>query len=274
MIDITDEEKAILDETIADSIENLTHQYTDDEIIDAINCIWKMAFDKNPKVTVCDSVVACRDKAIESGEEDLVEFWSHWGLSYAGIYEFALKIGTEVVDKEKAEAFINWVRRASFIIMNEDTVFVSKNPKELYHEDSALSNDSGPAIKFNDGISIWSINGVSVDEQIVMNPETLTIDQINNEPNEEIRRIMIDRYGSSKYLEGMGATITDGPIDNWIEGTKEYLFHTSRDEAYLLCVCPSTGKDFYLQVDPSVRTCQEAQAMLSNGLSSRIISAS
>jgi hypothetical protein len=273
MVDFTPEQEQLIDETIEHCLNNLTHQYTDEEIKETVKEMWQITFKKNPKVFICDSPIDCKNQSDQSGEENLIEFWSHWCLSYSSVYSFAMEIGVEL-DKEKANLFKNWAERCAFIIMNEDAIFVSRNPVDIHFEDGVLSNEDGYSVEFCDGWGIYSINGVNLSEQIVMNPETLTVQQINDEQNEEVRRIMIERYGSGKYLDEIGAKVIDGPVDNWIEGTKEYLFRTNKDEVYLLCVCPSTGKEFYLECPPDTATCQDAQSWLSGGLSARIISAS
>ena len=116
------------------------------------------------------------------------------------------------------------------------------------------------------------INGVLVDEQIVMRPETQTVEQISKEENAEIKRIRAERYGWNRYLSGINAERID-KRRNDIEGTREYLY-SADDMKILLCVCPSTAKVFSLEVDGSVTTCEQAQNYLSSGLSGRIISAS
>jgi hypothetical protein len=126
---------------------------------------------------------------------------------------------------------------------------------------------------FADGWGIYSINGVAVDEQVVMRPETQTIQQIRDEQNEEVRRIRIDRYGWENYLTEIGAELIN-ERRNDIEGTREYLFKTDDGMVALMCICPSTGKCFTLEVPPETTTCRAAQSWLSNGLSERVISAS
>ena len=106
-----------------------------------------------------------------------------------------------------------------------------------------------------------------------MRPETQTIKEIRNEDNEEVKRIRIERYSWQKYLNEINATLID-ERRNDIEGTREYLFKADDDMRALLCACPSTHKEFVLEVPPETETCEDAQAWLSNGLSRRIISAS
>jgi len=40
---------------------------------------------------------------------------------------------------------------------------------------------------------------------VVEAPETLTVEEITNEANAEVRRIMLDRYGAERYITDLGA---------------------------------------------------------------------
>jgi hypothetical protein len=135
-----------------------------------------------------------------------------------------------------------------------------------------LHNTSGPAIVYPDGWEIYAIGGVRVDEQVVVRPETQTMDQIRKERNAEVKRIRIERYGWSRYLDEINAVVLDQRLND-IEVTREVLMRSPEGETVLVCACPSTGKLFSLEVPPTISTCEEAQNFLSGGLSTRIVNA-
>jgi hypothetical protein len=152
-----------------------------------------------------------------------------------------------------------------------ETCVVSERPTEIHTRDGEhLHNDGGPAVRFRDGWSIWAINGVLVDEQVVLHPETQSIRQIRRERNAEVKRIRIERYGWERYLDEVGATVLDRRRND-IEATCETLLRTPDRERVLVCACPSTARIYALPVPPEVRTCKAAQAWLSSGLAGRII---
>ncbi len=134
------------------------------------------------------------------------------------------------------------------------------------------SNEEGPSHAWADGWRLWYINGVIVDEQIVMRPETQTIEQIDGEQNAEIRRIRIERYGWDKYLEAKEAEVIEHRY-NPIEGCDESLMKTN-DMTVLVCACPSTGRVYAMEVSPDCDSCQGAQDYLSNGKAKNLIGAS
>jgi hypothetical protein len=56
-----------------------------------------------------------------------------------------------------------------------------------------LHSRSGMALAFPDGWGVYCWHGVCVPEYVVMQPERITREQINAEPNERVREVMLDR---------------------------------------------------------------------------------
>jgi len=129
------------------------------------------------------------------------------------------------------------------------------------NNENLLHNDSGPSLSYKDGFNIWSLDGLRVDEQLVLHPETQTLKQIHEEQNEEIKRIRIERFGWNRYLEETNAKVVDSG-KNDIENTYEILARTPVG-LRLITFCPSTGRRYALSIgDSSVSTCAGAQQWL------------
>ena len=120
--------------------------------------------------------------------------------------------------------------------------------------------EDGPAIERVDGRNFWYVNDVEVTEQIVMWPETITLEQISEEKNAEVRSIMIERFGWLRYIQDSKANLLDSR-DNAIENTKEALFAAGELGNRLVVTCP-TGRVFVLGVPLSRKTCEAAQQWL------------
>ena len=146
----------------------------------------------------------------------------------------------------------------------EVALCVEKPIKQCINEQDQLHNDQGPAVLYEDGLALWLIDGLRVDEQIVMRPETQTIEQINREENQDIRSIRIERYGWVNYLMNTNSKVIDSR-HNTIENTQEALMQTPDGARRLLVTCP-TNRKFALGVPETVKTCEEAQLWLGNGL--------
>lgn len=144
-----------------------------------------------------------------------------------------------------------------------DTVNVfSERPLAIHKEQNRLHNEDGPAIEFRDGWKHWVIGGVTVDEQIVMRPETQTLAQIKGEDNAEVKRIRIERYGWDKYLKAVNAVLVEHSR-NEVEQTDEALMDADGMRV-LICACPSTARVYAMEVPTTVTTCLAAQQWLRN----------
>jgi hypothetical protein len=71
-------------------------------------------------------------------------------------------------------------------------------------ERNRLHNETGAAIAWLD-MNEYYWHGVSVSEDIILHPETITVERIENEANSEVRRVLVERYGEGRYLEDSGA---------------------------------------------------------------------
>lgn len=150
-----------------------------------------------------------------------------------------------------------------------------------------LHCEDGPAAAWDDGTKLWSINGIEVDEIIVMRPQDDKPDLILQDTNVERRALRIERHGWAEFLAAIGAKCVDFRR-NEVEGTTESLFSfamptnrfTPAPDMYtmimshldgfrrmiesqkrLLVTCP-TGRLFALGVPNEVMTCEQAQRWL------------
>jgi len=150
----------------------------------------------------------------------------------------------------------------------EDVVFIQERHCELHTNDQGeIHNENGPAISYPDGFCVWAINGKRVTEQIILKPETITIEQINSESDQDIRAIMIERFGWPKYLQETDAKCID-TNHNLIENSKEALYLSPFGNR-LVVTCP-TGRVFALGVPDQIKSCDEAQNWLGNSETEKI----
>jgi len=151
----------------------------------------------------------------------------------------------------------------------EAVICVEKPIEQNRNAEGQISSDTGPALLYEDGMALWLMDGMRVDEQIVMRPETQTIEQINREENQDLRAVRIERYGWVNYLMNTNSKVIDSR-KNDIEGTMEALMETPDGERRLLVTCP-TNRKFALGVPPTTKSCEDAQRWLHNGKDPRRI---
>lgn len=138
---------------------------------------------------------------------------------------------------------------------------LTNRPTHIYRDDRGrLHNASGLAIQYrttNWGLYAW--HGVRVPEQVILKPDTLTSQQILEESNAEIRRVMVERLGLDRFLSQAKAKVlhTD-------QAGKRVLHRIDwQNDEPIVAVqvqCPTTGQTYFLRVPPQIDRCDKAIA--------------
>jgi hypothetical protein len=225
-----------------------------------------------PKNDTTELVKATIKKYLEPHKEKIQQicdnvhsnyFYTYWLQGSLAFAEAAEYIGVEL-DQDAVKTLQDFGQVVGYLIPFGNVCFVSLNPTEIHWQDDVLHNESGPAILYRDGFSVWAIEGLQTDEQVVMRPETQTLDQINDEENIELKRIRISRYGWDRYMKESNAEVLDTRIitlpsgSTWMESLMEL-----EDMKVLFTYDPSTGRPYALEVDASeCATCEDAQRYL------------
>jgi len=105
--------------------------------------------------------------------------------------------------------------------------------------------------------------GVPVDRRIVFHPETITSNDILQERNAEVRRVMLERVGFERFMELANAEILDADLDKG--GERKLLRVAMQGDEAIVCVsfkCPSTGRRYVLRVPPATHTARAAVAWI------------
>jgi hypothetical protein len=98
--------------------------------------------------------------------------------------------------------------------MHADFCIVADRPEVLTVDNANRPhNEAGPFCRWRDGISLYAIHGVRVPAYIVERPDLITVARIQAETNEEVRRVMIERYGLSRYVRDAGFDVIDADTD-------------------------------------------------------------
>jgi len=184
-----------------------------------------------------------------------------WRGAWAAWYEGAAILGVEYED-DVYQTFRRRSQHCPVWLWCDHGIYILRHPTTI-HWNSArqLHNTSGPAVHYTDDFNLWSINGIAVDEQIVMRPETQTIKQLTNETNNDVLAIRIQRYGWDRYLDETHAVLLDSR-ENHVEGTLEALYTTTTHGLRFLATCP-TGQIVCLSIPADITTCNQACQWLS-----------
>ncbi len=131
--------------------------------------------------------------------------WALFPSYIAGAHDV---LGLQLPEYENYKAWEDCARHGGFRVMHKEFCMVSDFPAQLHKDaENRPHNDNGPSHEWRDGWKLYHIHGVRVPEIVVEHPEQITVEMIDTEKNAEVRRIMIERYGQSRYLLDAGAII-------------------------------------------------------------------
>lgn len=179
----------------------------------------------------------------------------------------------------------------------ESTVLLcGTRPVIKRNENGEMHCADGAAVSWPDGSGQYYLDGHALGNlghKIVQRPDLLTIDDINAEPNEEIKRLAIEKYGWGKYLDQIGATVVDRR-ENWVDNTIEALVSIRRpiqqqrwdhyerrnkiettylEQRKLILACRSTGRQYFLAVPEDTESCEAGQRWMAEGANTHALAA-
>jgi hypothetical protein len=142
-----------------------------------------------------------------------------------------------------------------------DYLIVTEKPTTMaLDEQGRFHSLSGPALAYADGWSLYRINGIAVPAVVVLEPEKISVAMIEKEPNVELRRIFIDRYGPQRYIRDCNAEA----IDTTEHGVL-YRKAIEGDEPLVMVKVVNASaepdgsrKEYFLRVPPNITSVEQA----------------
>jgi hypothetical protein len=170
-------------------------------------------------------------------------------------------------NRKKAKIYLDLLKQTQYMLPYDRVAFVSERPLVLKKDaQGRLHSETGPALAFADGFEIYSWHGATIPEKVINSPESLIVEDIEDQRNAEIRRVMIERYGMQRYIETSGAREIHSD-ETGVLYRKEF----PNDEALVMVkVTNSTPepdgsfKAYFLRVPPNMKTAKEAVAWTFN----------
>ena len=149
-----------------------------------------------------------------------------------------------------------WWPLRRLVIFTERPTAVGCEPSGRLHA------GDGPALAYADGWEFYAWRGMEVPARLIKNRGRLTVGEIEDEYNVELRRAMIDIYGQQRFLlDGRARVVHQDEF-----GTL-YSLEVPRDEPLVMVeVVNSTPepdgsrKSYFLRVPPQMKTAREAVA--------------
>lgn len=181
-------------------------------------CYKKMK-NKSPSIIIVNDPIEAVKKAHQLGVKTITTV-DYFGLGYdsgwLSFYDFFYRL--RVIKSELFRQYRDFISCGAFAyIFLSDAVIAVKPPLYVKRDErKRIHCKNGPAIEFeNGGFKSYRWHGVLVPEQLILHPETITKEFIENEKNSEVQRAIAEKLGWNKYLELVDVKL----IDKWFDET-------------------------------------------------------
>lgn len=184
--------------------------------------------------------------------------------SWLSFYDFfATVVGIEFT--VKIDGLIGLAKNSGWVSLYEDTVVIQQRPELIKFDDqNRLHCETGPAIRYRDGLSVYSWHGVTIPKEWIENKATaLTPKVALTWSNIEQRRCACEILGWANILRELNSTVIDSDADPMIGDLLEVEIPEIGREKFLQVVC-GTGRTFAIPVPPNMKTALEANAWTYN----------
>ena len=238
-------EAAIAEQVIQECVKNKT-VFPDENTEEALNKF------------VIDEVEKRKHNNVEYSTSSQIFGCADYWLSYYEYFKNVLKLD----GLEKIEPLVEIAENCGWWIPLQQIAIIQHRPLEIHREEVTVNdevryvahNPDGAAILFRGDCeysNLYMVHGVRVTKKII--DRNYTWQDIDNESNAEVRRVMIELYGQQKYLLDSNAKIVNED-EFGVLYSKEF---DNDDPIMMVKVVNSTPepdgtyKDYFLEVDPS-----------------------
>jgi hypothetical protein len=169
-----------------------------------------------------------------------IYYWSQSGNINSGYCAFYDFIESEIIslDSKTQKIFQNFKKVVSelhYFWVFKDFVFCSEKPIELFfNENNQLHKDLSASVKYADDYSLYSLNGVNVDKEIVMtSANELDCNLFYKIDNVEIRQEFVKKVGLNRLAKELNFEVIEKinandlyhkfPITNYIQQGDQVL---------------------------------------------------
>jgi len=124
---------------------------------------------------------------------------ARWLAYYEGLGELGVDVSELDALMEMAQSCGWWWPFDDVCVLTERYSRLARDARGRLHA------SDGPAVVYPDGWSIYAWRGTVVPDEIILWPELLTVLRIQRQPNVEVRRALLERYGLDRYIDDSGA---------------------------------------------------------------------
>jgi hypothetical protein len=178
--------------------------------------------------------------------------------SWIGFYDYFRMVCGLKEQTDKLQGLNEITKSAGWYLPHVNICWVSERHTVLIRDERGrLHSESGPAVMYPDGWSIYAWHGVRVPYSVIEDRAKTTVKDILAESNTEVRRVMRNLYGTDRFMIDAGAKEIDRCEKH---GARLLAMQLSGDPVeirMLELTCPSTGSKYFERVPPDVRSALE-----------------
>ena len=209
-----------------------------------------------------------RDQVWTQVEEQVNNFvWPYlegqFDANIFAYYDYFIKECKIKIDKKLLNKYLIWKESINFGIIYplEKCCIISERPTVIKKNRNGLHCETGPAVQYPDGFSIYKLNGVTVPEWVVNTPfDKIPVNKVLEEKNVEVRRELIRKIGIEKLVKESGAKLLDKSKDEVYELLLINLGN-GLEWPYLKMKNPSIGCYHLEAVGKECKTVEEANKL-------------
>jgi hypothetical protein len=167
------------------------------------------------------------------------------------------------VDDDALAGLAGVARSAGWWWPYERVVVLTERPLAVHRDNlGRLHHGDGPALSYPDGWGLHAWRGMPIPAAVAAQLPHLTVEQIRDEANAEVRRVMLEHFGFDRYLRASGAREL-GRDETGILWRVEL----ERDEPLVMVEVVNstpepdgTSRTYFLRVPPNIRTARAGVA--------------
>lgn len=199
-------------------------------------------------------------------------FWGQHEASSMGFYEFFRDV-IKVEGLERINGLIEGAKECGWCLFYDELAVVCDRLSALHmDEQDRLHNMDGPAAAYPNGDSLYAVHGVRVPRYVIEEPEKITVKDIEDEDNAEVRRVKTEQYGLERYLKDTNAKVIDDDFkadkDGIMTGMgRLWKKQIPNDEDLVMVEVQNSTREpdghfktYFLRVPPDMRTAHQAIA--------------
>jgi len=189
-------------------------------------------------------------------------WWGSWDAWLCGWLDGGRRVG--VIYPGNLGASLDYhctvARACGAVYPFADLCIVTDRPEVIARDEiGRLHAQDGPALRYRDGYALYAVHGVRVPHDVIEEPASVTVERIDAEPNSEVRRVMVERYGLERYIRESGAELIDEDTD--IHGLPRRLWQKGHGENAIVSVevqnsslePDGSRRTYFLMVDADLR---------------------